>query len=100
MLARLRERSEAESGFTLIELLVVMIIISILMAVAVPTFLSQKNNALKTQATSNIKQVITALESCAAAITQGGYNDGTLNCGPAQPKAFCPTRGTLVRCPQ
>ena len=68
--------SREEQGFTLIELLVVMIIISILMAVAVPTFLSQKNTALKTQATSNIKNVINAVESCASQITTGGYTDG------------------------
>lgn len=74
-----------EQGFTLIELLVVMIIISILMAVAVPTFLSQKNTALKTQATANIKQVVNAIESCAAQITTGGYVDNSatppMSCG-------------------
>jgi prepilin-type N-terminal cleavage/methylation domain-containing protein len=69
----LRERARSEGGFTLIELLVVMIIIAILMAVAVPTFLSQKNNALKTKATGNIKQIITAMETCAVPITGGGY---------------------------
>jgi type IV pilus assembly protein PilA len=72
--------SREEQGFTLIELLVVMIIISILMAVAVPTFLSQKNTALKTQATSNIKNVINAVESCASQITTGGYKDPTTDC--------------------
>ena len=77
MLARLRERSEAESGFTLIELLVVMIIIAILMAVAVPTFLSQKNTAVKTKATANIKQVVNAIESCATQLPSGGYKDAT-----------------------
>jgi type IV pilus assembly protein PilA len=75
MLSRLRERSEAESGFTLIELLVVMIIIAILMAVAVPTFLSQKNTAVKTKATANIKQVVNAIESCATQLPSGGYKD-------------------------
>ena len=72
MHARIHER-RAEGGFTLIELLVVMIIISILMAVAVPTFLSQKNNALKSKATANIKQIVTAMETCSAPITGGGY---------------------------
>lgn len=83
MHSNLRERARTEGGFTLIELLVVMIIIAILMAVAVPTFLSQKNNALKTQATANIKQVITAMESCAAQIPSGGYVEGTYNCSQA-----------------
>lgn len=80
MHSNIRERARSEAGFTLIELLVVMIIIAILMAVAVPTFLSQKNSALKTQATANIKQVITAIESCAAQIPTGGYVEGTFDC--------------------
>jgi type IV pilus assembly protein PilA len=78
----IRDRSRSEGGFTLIELLVVMIIISILMAVAVPTFLAQKNNAQKTKATGNIKQIVTAIESCAVNNTDGGYTgctaDGSL----------------------
>lgn len=76
-----------EQGFTLIELLVVMIIISILMAVAVPTFLSQKNTALKTQATANIKNVVNAIESCGANIPTGGYaapGAGGINCLDAE----------------
>lgn len=85
MLARLRERSEAESGFTLIELLVVMIIIAILMAVAVPTFLAQKNTAQKTKATANIKQVVNAIESCASNNTDGTYTNCLL---PAQLQAY------------
>lgn len=35
----------AESGFTLIELMVVVLIIAILMAIAIPTFLGSKNTA-------------------------------------------------------
>lgn len=73
---QLRER-RGEGGFTLIELLVVMIIIAILMAVAVPTFLAQKNNAQKSKATANIKQIVNAIESCAANNTNGTYDGCT-----------------------
>jgi prepilin-type N-terminal cleavage/methylation domain-containing protein len=57
----LKERS---SGFTLIELLVVMVIISILMAVAVPVFLGKKEKALVTKATNLVKIAQTTMETC------------------------------------
>lgn len=56
MLTAIRRRLEQEErGFTLIELMVVVLIIAILIAIAIPTFLGARRRAQDKQAQSNLK---------------------------------------------
>ena len=65
MFNRLRQRSSDEGGFTLIELLVVILIIGILAAIAIPSFLSQKGKATASQAKELARTAETTAETYA-----------------------------------
>ena len=61
MFEALRKRLHGdEGGFTLIELMVVVLIIAILIAIAIPTFLGARSRAQDKQAQSNLRNALTA----------------------------------------
>src|SRR3954453_10763121 len=84
MFEKIRNRAESEEGFTLIELLVVILIIGILAAIAIPSFLNQKGKGEDAQTKSNARQAQTAIETW--------YTDnGNYNANLTQLQAIEPT---------
>ena len=91
MLYRLRQRASDEGGFTLIELLVVILIIGILAAIAIPSFLSQKSKATDASAKELARTAQTTAETYAT--DHGGNYKGM---SIAELQAY---EKTIVSCP-
>ena len=95
--------NQTKKGFTLVEIMIVVLIIGILMAIAVPNFISARANSQKNTCVSNLKQIESAKEQWAMVNKKGAGDTpnsgdlvGSATTGFLKTYPSCPTSGTYT----
>jgi type II secretion system protein G len=99
MMMRTLLNRRRERGFTLVEIMIVVLIIGILLAIAVPSFMSARERSRANACRSNLRQIQAAKEQWAMATNQGPTaTPGWDNLVPdfIQQQPSCPSGGTYT----
>ncbi|CUU36694.1 prepilin-type N-terminal cleavage/methylation domain-containing protein [Armatimonadetes bacterium GXS] len=99
MMRNLMSHRRRERGFTLVEIMIVVLIIGILLAIAVPSFMNARERSRANACRSNLRQIQAAKEQWAMATNQAP--DATPNWNNLVPQFIqqqptCPSGGTYT----
>ena len=96
-------KNNTKKGFTLVEIMIVVLIIGILMAIAIPNFMSARARSQTSTCIANLKQIESAKEQWAMVNKKGATDTpassdltGTATDGYLKSYPSCPTSGTYA----